>query len=246
MSETLKTIAPALKIVSGVCGGVSFGLAIVGFAPGLGEIADVVNEGVLAVKTGADLGLLADGEPGAGEAALIDADGQRRPLPPPGCLLVRRDWTLGYAGPVPVDTHSIFMATPEPQPPRRVLVKLPVEGFTPADCEAFANHAGYHYVRYGDTTQQGYVDYPGLLDKHVPDYRQAIFNQAYATHVRGYGSPGASTDSPTREGALSHQHERTGRPTGRPRCITAGPSGGCESEPACARPAPWDPSPVGR
>ncbi|HWG74811.1 MAG TPA: hypothetical protein VG184_12230 [Acidimicrobiales bacterium] len=65
IGHALEAVEPELKIVSGVLGVVSFALAIVGFVPALGEIADLANEGVLLVKTGADLGLLADGYKGA-------------------------------------------------------------------------------------------------------------------------------------------------------------------------------------
>jgi hypothetical protein len=73
---------------------------------------------------------------------------------------------------------SIFMAATDPQPPHQVLVKLPEHGFTTADCKAFAAHAGYRFLHYWGDTPQDAIDFPGLLDKKVPDYRDAIFDRA--------------------------------------------------------------------
>lgn len=65
LHSALKAMNPVFEAVSGACGVVSFGLAIVGMIPGLGEVADVANEGVMGLKTVADLGMLADGDKGA-------------------------------------------------------------------------------------------------------------------------------------------------------------------------------------
>lgn len=62
LKHAMEAMNPVFEVVSGVCGVLSFGLAIVGFIPGIGEVADALNEGVTLIKTGADAGMLVDGE----------------------------------------------------------------------------------------------------------------------------------------------------------------------------------------
>lgn len=74
LEHAMKAMNPVFEVVSGVCGVVSFGLAIVGFIPGVGEVADVLNEGVTLIKTGADAGMLIDGKLDGDSAEVKEAE----------------------------------------------------------------------------------------------------------------------------------------------------------------------------
>jgi hypothetical protein len=74
LKHAMEAMNPVFEAVSGVCGVVSFGLAIVGFIPGVGEVADALNEGVNLVRTGADAGMLVDGELEGNKAEVSDAE----------------------------------------------------------------------------------------------------------------------------------------------------------------------------
>jgi uncharacterized protein YlxW (UPF0749 family) len=75
LKHAMEAMNPVFEVVSGVCGVVSFGLAIVGFIPGIGEVADALNEGVTLVKTGADAGMLIDGKLEGDSAEVSEAEG---------------------------------------------------------------------------------------------------------------------------------------------------------------------------
>jgi hypothetical protein len=74
LKNAMEAMNPVFEVVSGVCGVVSFGLAIVGFIPGIGEVADALNEGVNLIKTGADAGMLVDGELEGNRAEVSEAE----------------------------------------------------------------------------------------------------------------------------------------------------------------------------